>query len=40
MITLAPSWAWVVAANPTLLATIADVADPPWRGSAIRVYRL
>jgi MFS family permease len=25
---------------PTLLATIADVADPSWRGSAIGVYRL
>jgi MFS family permease len=25
---------------PTLLATIADVADPAWRGSAIGVYRL
>jgi MFS family permease len=25
---------------PTLLAAIADVADPPWRGSAIGVYRL
>jgi MFS family permease len=25
---------------PTLLATIADVADPVWRGSAIGVYRL
>jgi predicted MFS family arabinose efflux permease len=24
----------------TLLATIADVADPAWRGSAIGVYRL
>jgi MFS family permease len=25
---------------PTLLATIADVAEPSWRGSAIGVYRL
>ena len=25
---------------PTLLATIADVAEPVWRGSAIGVYRL
>ena len=25
---------------PTLLATIADVADPSWRGAAIGVYRL
>jgi MFS family permease len=25
---------------PTLLATIADVADPAWRGSAIGVFRL
>jgi MFS family permease len=25
---------------PTLLAAIADVADPDWRGSAIGVYRL
>jgi MFS family permease len=25
---------------PTLLATIADVAEPAWRGSAIGVYRL
>lgn len=25
---------------PTLLATIADVADPGWRGAAIGVYRL
>ncbi|HTC85742.1 MAG TPA: MFS transporter [Candidatus Acidoferrum sp.] len=25
---------------PTLLATVADVADPAWRGSAIGVYRL
>ena len=25
---------------PTLLAAIADVADPAWRGSAIGVYRL
>jgi MFS family permease len=25
---------------PTLLASIADVADPAWRGSAIGVYRL
>jgi len=25
---------------PTLLATIADVADPAWRGSAVGVYRL
>jgi MFS family permease len=25
---------------PTLLATIADIADPAWRGSAIGVYRL
>jgi MFS family permease len=25
---------------PTLLASIADVADPVWRGSAIGVYRL
>ena len=42
--------AWFVAAAllgagtamvyPTLLATIADVADPSWRGAAIGVYRL
>ena len=25
---------------PTLLAVIADVADPSWRGSAVGVYRL
>ena len=25
---------------PTLLASIADIADPAWRGSAIGVYRL
>jgi MFS family permease len=25
---------------PTLLATIGDVADPAWRGSAIGIYRL
>ena len=25
---------------PTLLAVIADVADPAWRASAIGVYRL
>jgi MFS family permease len=25
---------------PTLLAAVADVADPAWRGSAIGVYRL
>ncbi len=25
---------------PTLLAAVADVADPVWRGSAIGVYRL
>lgn len=25
---------------PTLLAAIADVADPAWRGSAVGVYRL
>ncbi len=25
---------------PTLIAAIADVADPAWRGSAIGVYRL
>jgi MFS family permease len=25
---------------PTLLAVVADVADPAWRGSAIGVYRL
>jgi MFS family permease len=25
---------------PTLLASISDVAQPPWRGSAIGVYRL
>ena len=25
---------------PTLLATIADVAEPAWRGSAVGVYRL
>jgi MFS family permease len=41
---------WIVAAAllglgtamvyPTLLAAIADVADPAWRGSAIGVYRL
>jgi MFS family permease len=41
---------WIVAAAvlglgtamvyPTLLASIADVADPVWRGSAIGVYRL
>ena len=29
-----------LSAYPTLLATIADVADPAWRGSAIGVYRL
>jgi MFS family permease len=42
--------AWFVAAAvlglgtamvyPTLLAAIADVADPSWRGSAVGVYRL
>jgi len=25
---------------PTLLAAVADVADPAWRGSAVGVYRL
>jgi MFS family permease len=25
---------------PTLLAAIADVAEPAWRGSAVGVYRL
>ncbi|HEY8988618.1 MAG TPA: MFS transporter, partial [Candidatus Limnocylindrales bacterium] len=25
---------------PTLLAAIADVAQPAWRGSAVGVYRL
>jgi MFS family permease len=25
---------------PTLLATIADVAEPAWRGSAVGVYRM
>jgi MFS family permease len=25
---------------PTLLAAIADVAEPGWRGSAVGVYRL
>jgi hypothetical protein len=25
---------------PTLLAAVADVADPDWRGAAIGVYRL
>ena len=25
---------------PTLLAAVADVAEPGWRGSAIGVYRL
>jgi MFS family permease len=25
---------------PTLLAAVADVADPSWRGSAVGVYRL
>jgi len=25
---------------PTLLAAVADVAQPAWRGSAIGVYRL
>jgi MFS family permease len=42
--------AWFVAAvllglgtamvYPTLLATVADVAEPVWRGSAVGVYRL
>ena len=42
--------AWAIAAialglgtamvYPTLLAAVADVADPAWRGSAIGVYRL
>lgn len=42
--------AWLIAAAvlglgtamvyPTLLAAVADVADPAWRGSAIGVYRL
>jgi MFS family permease len=42
--------AWMVAAllmgvgtafvYPTLLAVVADVADPPWRASAIGTYRL
>ena len=42
--------AWLAAASllglgtamvyPTLLATVADVADPAWRGAAIGVYRL
>ena len=25
---------------PTLLAVVADVAEPSWRGSAVGVYRL
>ncbi len=25
---------------PTLLAAVADVADPSWRGSALGVYRM
>ncbi len=43
-------WPWLVAAAllglgtamvyPTLLAVIADVAEPSWRGSAVGVYRL
>ena len=43
-------WAWIVAAllmgvgtalvYPTLLAVVADVADPSWRASAIGAYRL
>lgn len=48
--TLSSFGAWLLAAAalglgtamvyPTLLAAVADVADPAWRGSAIGVYRL
>jgi MFS family permease len=43
-------WPWLVASlalgvgtamvYPTLLAAVADVADPAWRGSALGVYRM
>jgi len=43
-------WPWLVAAialglgtamvYPTLLAAVADVAEPAWRGSALGVYRM
>jgi MFS family permease len=43
-------WVWFVASAllgagtamvyPTLLAAVADVAHPAWRGSAVGVYRL
>jgi MFS family permease len=43
-------WPWFVASvalglgtamvYPTLLAVVADVADPSWRGSALGVYRM
>lgn len=43
-------WPWLAAAltlglgtamvYPTLLAVVADVADPAWRGAAVGVYRL
>jgi MFS family permease len=43
-------WAWFAASvglgvgtamvYPTLLAAVADVADPAWRGSALGVYRM
>jgi MFS family permease len=43
-------WPWLAAAivlglgtamvYPTLLAAVADVADPAWRGSALGVYRM
>lgn len=43
-------WPWLAAAMvlglgtamvyPTLLAVVADVADPAWRGAAVGVYRL
>jgi MFS family permease len=43
-------WPWFIAAAvlgvgtalvyPALLAAVADVADPAWRGSAVGVYRL
>ncbi len=43
-------WPWFVASlalgigtamvYPTLLAAVADVADPAWRGSALGVYRM
>jgi MFS family permease len=43
-------WPWLGAAvvlglgtamvYPTLLAAVADVADPAWRGSALGVYRM